>query len=106
VKAGTAVHDAKISIEVEAARCEQRARSAQEDREGSLRNGTNKLTMQEINRIIKETRVGNKVLAKDRAALINKGRGVLKREAGDKSLTDERRGHKKRERALEDRHVG
>lgn len=40
------------------------------------------------------------------AALIRRGRGILKRTQGGNSLTEERAEHKKRERALEDRHAG
>lgn len=39
------------------------------------------------------------------SALIRRGRGILKRKPGDKSLADEMREHKKREKELEDRHV-
>ena len=40
------------------------------------------------------------------AALIRRGRGILKRRPGGKSLTEERAEHKKQERALEERHAG
>lgn len=40
------------------------------------------------------------------AALIRRGRGILKRTQGGNSLTEERAEHKKRERVLEDRHAG
>ena len=40
------------------------------------------------------------------AALIRRGRGILKRAHGGYSLTEERATHKKQERALEDRHAG
>ncbi|PYX33275.1 MAG: AbrB family transcriptional regulator [Acidobacteria bacterium] len=40
------------------------------------------------------------------AALIRRGRGILKRTHGGKSLAEERAEHKKNERALEDRHAG
>ena len=40
------------------------------------------------------------------AALIKRGRGILKRAAGGKPLTDDWAEHKKRERALEERHAG
>ena len=40
------------------------------------------------------------------AALIRRGRGVLKRTRGHGSLTEEWAEHKKQERALEERHVG
>jgi len=39
------------------------------------------------------------------AALIKRGRGVLKRTLSDKPLNEEWAEHKKQERALEDRHV-
>lgn len=39
------------------------------------------------------------------AALIKRGRGILKRKAGDKPLAEEWAGHKKHERELEDRHA-
>jgi antitoxin PrlF len=39
------------------------------------------------------------------AALIRRGRGILKRTAGHGSLAEERAEHKKQERALEERHV-
>jgi hypothetical protein len=39
------------------------------------------------------------------AALIKRGRGVLKRAPQDKPLTEDWAEHKKRERALEERHV-
>jgi AbrB family looped-hinge helix DNA binding protein len=40
------------------------------------------------------------------AALIKRGRGILKRTPGGKRLTEDRAEHKKRERALEERHAG
>jgi AbrB family looped-hinge helix DNA binding protein len=40
------------------------------------------------------------------AALIRRGRGILKRTPGGKPLTEEWAEHKKRERALEERHAG
>ena len=40
------------------------------------------------------------------AALIRRGRGILKRTPGHGSLTEERAEHKRQERALEERHVG
>jgi AbrB family looped-hinge helix DNA binding protein len=40
------------------------------------------------------------------AALIKRGRGILKRTAGGKSLTEERGEHRKQERAIEERHAG
>jgi AbrB family looped-hinge helix DNA binding protein len=40
------------------------------------------------------------------AALIKRGRGILKRTPGGKPLTEDRAEHKKRERALEERHAG
>jgi len=40
------------------------------------------------------------------AALIKRGRGILKRMQGSNSLAEERSEHKKHERAIEDRHVG
>jgi AbrB family looped-hinge helix DNA binding protein len=40
------------------------------------------------------------------AALIRRGRGILKRTQGGNSPTEERAEHKKRERELEDRHAG
>ena len=40
------------------------------------------------------------------AALIKKGRGILKRQPGDKPLADEWATHKKQEKELEDRHAG
>ncbi len=40
------------------------------------------------------------------AALIKKGRGILKRKAGEKPLADEWAAHKKQEKELEDRHAG
>ena len=39
------------------------------------------------------------------AALIKQGRGIIKRNAGDKGLAEEWGQHKKEEKALEDRHV-
>jgi len=40
------------------------------------------------------------------AALIKRGRGILKRTPGGKPLTEDWAEHKKRERALEERHAG
>jgi AbrB family looped-hinge helix DNA binding protein len=40
------------------------------------------------------------------AALIKRGRGILKRTAGGKPLTGDWAEHKKQERALEERHAG
>ena len=40
------------------------------------------------------------------AALIRRGRGILKRAAGHRSLTEDWAEHKKQERALEERHAG
>ena len=40
------------------------------------------------------------------AALIKRGRGILKRAPGGRALTEEWAEHKKRERALEERHAG
>ena len=40
------------------------------------------------------------------AALIRRGRGILKRGSGHRPLTKEWAEHKKQERALEERHVG
>jgi AbrB family looped-hinge helix DNA binding protein len=40
------------------------------------------------------------------AALIKRGRGILKRAPGSKSIAEERSEHKKQERALEERHAG
>jgi AbrB family looped-hinge helix DNA binding protein len=40
------------------------------------------------------------------AALIRRGRGILKRASGHRPLTEEWAEHKKRERALEERHAG
>ena len=40
------------------------------------------------------------------AALIKRGRGILKRKAGQRSLAEEWIEHKKQERELEDRHAG
>jgi AbrB family looped-hinge helix DNA binding protein len=40
------------------------------------------------------------------AALIKRGRGILKRAPGSRPLTEDRAEHKKRERALEERHAG
>ena len=40
------------------------------------------------------------------AALIRRGRGILKRTQGGKPLTEDWAQHKKEERALEDRHAG
>ena len=40
------------------------------------------------------------------AALIKRGRGILKRAPGGRVLTEEWAEHKKRERALEERHAG
>jgi len=40
------------------------------------------------------------------AALIKRGRGILKRTPGGKLLREEWAEHKKQERALEDRHAG
>lgn len=39
------------------------------------------------------------------AALIKHGRGILKRKAGDKHLTEEWAEHKKQEKELEERHA-
>jgi AbrB family looped-hinge helix DNA binding protein len=39
------------------------------------------------------------------AALIKRGRGVLKRAPGDKTFAEDWAEHKKQERALEERHV-
>ncbi len=39
------------------------------------------------------------------AALIKRGRGILKRKPGDKPLAEEWAEHKKQERDLEDRHA-
>ena len=39
------------------------------------------------------------------AALIRRGRGILKRTQGGNSLAEERAEHKKHERALEERHA-
>jgi AbrB family looped-hinge helix DNA binding protein len=40
------------------------------------------------------------------AALIRRGRGILKRAPRHRSLTDDRAEHKRQERALEERHAG
>ena len=40
------------------------------------------------------------------AALIRRGRGILKRTHGGKPLTEDWAEHKKQERALEERHAG
>ncbi len=40
------------------------------------------------------------------AALIKRGRGILRREAGGASLAEEWAAHKKEEMTLENRHVG
>jgi AbrB family looped-hinge helix DNA binding protein len=40
------------------------------------------------------------------AALIRRGRGILKRTHGGKPLTEDWTEHKKQERALEERHAG
>jgi len=40
------------------------------------------------------------------AALIKRGRGILKRKPGDKPLAEEWTAHKKQEKELEDRHAG
>jgi len=40
------------------------------------------------------------------AALIKRGRGILKRKPGGQSLAEEWAEHKKQERQLEDRHAG
>jgi AbrB family looped-hinge helix DNA binding protein len=40
------------------------------------------------------------------AALIKRGRGILKRTSGGKPLTEDWAEHKKRERVLEERHAG
>jgi AbrB family looped-hinge helix DNA binding protein len=40
------------------------------------------------------------------AALIKRGRGILKRKAGDKPLAEAWAEHKRQELALEERHVG
>ena len=39
------------------------------------------------------------------AALIKRGRGILKRKSSDRPLADEWAEHKKQERELEDRHA-
>lgn len=39
------------------------------------------------------------------AALIKRGRGILKRKSGEKSLAEEWAEHKKQERELEERHA-
>lgn len=39
------------------------------------------------------------------AALIRRGRGILKRKAGDKPLAEDRAEHKRAEKELEDRHA-
>jgi hypothetical protein len=39
-------------------------------------------------------------------ALIRRGRGILKRAPGHRSLIEDRAEHKKQECALEERHVG
>ena len=39
------------------------------------------------------------------AALIKRGRGILKRKSGDKALAEEWAEHKKQERELEERHA-
>ena len=39
------------------------------------------------------------------AALIKRGRGILKRKSGDKPLAEEWAAHKKQERELEERHA-
>jgi AbrB family looped-hinge helix DNA binding protein len=39
------------------------------------------------------------------AALIRRGRGILKRKPGDKPLTEEWAGHKKQEQEMEERHA-
>lgn len=39
------------------------------------------------------------------SALIRRGRGILKRKPGEKSLAEERTEHKKLERELEERHA-
>ena len=39
------------------------------------------------------------------AALIKQGRGIIKRNAGDKGLAEEWADHEKEEKELEDRHV-
>jgi AbrB family looped-hinge helix DNA binding protein len=39
------------------------------------------------------------------AALIKRGRGILKRKLGDKPLVEEWTGHRKQERQLEERHA-
>ena len=40
------------------------------------------------------------------AALIRRGRGILKRKPGEKPFAEEWAEHKKREKELEDRHAG
>src|ERR1700685_30830 len=40
------------------------------------------------------------------AALIKRGRGILKRRSGRKPLTEDWAEHKKQERSIEDRHAG
>jgi AbrB family looped-hinge helix DNA binding protein len=40
------------------------------------------------------------------AALIKRGRGILKRTPGGKPLTQDRAEHKKQERVIEERHAG
>ncbi|HXM63340.1 MAG TPA: AbrB/MazE/SpoVT family DNA-binding domain-containing protein [Terriglobales bacterium] len=40
------------------------------------------------------------------AALIKRGRGILKRRSGGKPLTEDWAEHKKQERSIEDRHAG
>ncbi len=40
------------------------------------------------------------------AALIRRGRGILKRKPGEKPLTEQMAEHKKQERELEERHAG
>jgi AbrB family looped-hinge helix DNA binding protein len=40
------------------------------------------------------------------AALIRRGRGILKRTQGGKSMVEDWAEHKKKERAIEDRHAG
>jgi antitoxin PrlF len=39
------------------------------------------------------------------SALIRRGRGIIKRKSGEKSLAEERAEHKKLERELEERHA-
>jgi hypothetical protein len=54
---------------------------------------------------LKDVDPGRRTKIKATPALVKTGHGILKREAEDKPLTEDWAEHRKRERALEERHV-